>query len=954
MRILEAKAKHLREEMERGRGGDRLCASPVSLELPFVPFVHNAQGHGEQSVALTARQSVTVADGDLSFLSVRVSAEDDFNQELAEQLILALHPSNPLAFEVIVSTERGSIQIAGTSSDVAAVSQQILAHYPSAEVSPSSDLLREGAEKLSSARTYRLRESHLFEIRKDHAAEPYAALLGLANGLGANEYAVFQVLFVPARHDWRRNILEVSHSPWDPKRSAFVDLPHLPKAAERKVARPLFAVTVRFAASNADLVNRMEGCFLPHFEVEENGFRPLAEEYPIESILKRTTHSHGMILNATELAALIHLPSPEQVPEMLVPARMTAPPPSLATENILVPLGINRHRGSEKQVGIPEEWLTRHVAIFGGTGYGKTNLLKLFLKVVERGYGLAFLDPAGDAAKEFLELIPKERIEDVIYFDPADREYPPALNVLVSSDREQEMLTSELMVALKRLFRGASEFGPRMEWILRQAIRTLLASRGEKTLRHIPRLLSSEEYRRQVLETVDDPDLLWFWQTRSFPANAIDPILNRLSGFLDRPTIRNIVSQPNRIDFHRVLREGKILVCNLSKGILGEEAATLLGSFILTKLQLATMARAELPPSERKLFLIIVDELQNYAGRDSDTAGIRSFLTEARKFRVSLVTATQFLSQLDREITTAILGNAGTLVCLRLGLVDAQMLERELDRFEVKDLLNLGTGEALVRMGSARSAFNVSIPEVTCLQRSFAEAIISRSRRLYCRPREEVEYALRDGILPGQRDIEEPLPLSYDERSFLERVALYPDEMVTEVAKALGFSGYKAARIRNHLSVQGLLVEVETRLGRGGTLAKFAVPTLHGFQALGREPYHGRGGPIHRHFQRVISERARRQGYTVDTEHHIGEGNVDIHLEGEEGAVAVELSVTSSAPREIKNIKKCLAAGYRRIVVLFLDDNELKKARVLAKDAFSKEEAERINFGSLVRFDEIL
>lgn len=208
----------------------------------------------------------------------------------------------------------------------------------------------------------------------------------------------------------------------------------------------------------------------------------------------------------------------------------------------------------------------------------------------------------------------------------------------------------------------------------------------------------------------------------AFPPSYIDPILNRLSAFLDRPTIRNIVSQPNRIDFHR------ILICNLSKGLLGEDAACLLGSFILSKLQLATMARVELAPEERELFLIIVDEFQNYADRSSDSTAIRSFLTEARQLRVSLVTVTQYLSQLDREVTTAILGDAGTLVFLRLGIVDAQLLEREAGGFETKDLLNLDIGQAIVRMGKAESAFNVAIPEVTSPPHSFREKIIENCR----------------------------------------------------------------------------------------------------------------------------------------------------------------------------------------------------------------------------------
>jgi len=953
MRILEARATNLRKEMDKGKGGEELSSFPVTLEPPFLPFVYTNHDQAKQGTISTEDPPLRIAVPELSFLSVRPSADDDFSRELAEQLLVAAGPCTPLSFEIIAIAGRSTIQIAGGEPDVVTVSRQVLAHYMRSEVSPANDLLQERREELSCARNYTLRSSPLFLIREVKATEPYTTLLGLLDSLGASEIAVFQVLFMPVRHDWQGNFMETSHSPWEPKKSAFIDIPELPKMAERKVARPLFAVAVRLATSTPELINRIEGSFLSQFNGDENGFYHQGDEYPVNSIIERSTHTHGMILNTTELATLVHLPDPGVVPRMFDTARMTAQPPSMATDSVFIPLGKNRHRGLESPVGISEDWLTRHVAIFGGTGYGKTNLLKLFVKPVESGCGLAFIDPAGDAAREFLDLVPHHRAQDVVYFNPADREYPPALNVLVSSDREREMLTSELMVALKRLFRGAAEFGPRMEWILRQAVRTLLTSEGEKTLRDIPWLLSDESFREHVLRTVNDPDLNWFWKSRNFPSSVIDPILNRLSGFLDRPTIRNIVSQPNLIDFHKILRERKILICNLGKGLLGEDAASLLGSFILSKLQLAAMARAELSPEERTVFPIIVDEFQNYASHNSDTAGIRSFLTEARKFGVSLITATQFLSQLDREVTNAIFGNAGTIICLRLGLVDAHFLERELGDFEMKDILNLTTGKALVRMGSAESAFNIDIPKVIEPAQSYREQIVNNSRQLYCRAREDVELAIKEGGTHDKRP-GESLTLNQDEMSFLDYVALHADETVTEVAKVLRFSGYKAARIRNLLSERGFLIEVETRLGQGGTLAKYAIPTLPGFRILGKEPYQGRGGPIHRHFQKVISDRARGHGYIVHTEHAIVGGSVDIHLEKEGVTTAVELSVTSNADRELDNIRKCLDVDYHRVVVLFLDNKERDKAEMLAKISLSEREMKKITFGRLDKFNEII
>jgi hypothetical protein len=471
--------------------------------------------------------------------------------------------------------------------------------------------------------------------------------------------------------------------------------------------------------------------------------------------------------------------------------------------------------------------------------------------------GLAFLDPAGDTAEQFLRLIPERKVHDVIYFNPGDRQHPPALNVLEASDqREKEMLASELLTSLKRLFRGSAEFGPRMEWILRMAIRTLILSEGQKTLRDIPRLLSDKDYRNNVLGSVSDPDILDFWNRvfSHFPASAVDPILNRLSHFLDDPIVRNVVCQPNLIDFHEILREGKILICNLSKGILGEEAATLLGSFILSRLQLAAMARAEIPPEERRLFPIIVDEFQNYGGVGSDTSSIRSFLSEARKYRVPLVLATQFLSQLDRDVATAIFGNAGTLIALRCGVVDAQVLQRELGDFTTEDLLDLETGHALVRMGPAADAFNLTIPERKLPEKSFRDEIVSLSRARYCRPRSEVEKMLRKEHMASEdenqskhEDQDEsadssPQPeLTTDQWRMLEYIIDHPDETVTAVYQALGFSAWRGNNVRQNLREHNLITEVETRLGKGNRAATFLVPLITGFEAVSRPVRSGRG-----------------------------------------------------------------------------------------------------------------
>lgn len=947
MRSLESRVEALRREMARGRGAGRLHPYPVALEPPFRPL------HGQDAGA--SPDADPVRPPQLGFLRVAPSADDGYGVAIAEQLLVALGPECPVVFEAVSCGGPVGLQLAAREQSMSALAQQVLAHYRRAEVCPHTDLL--GGAPLAVAHCYRLRDSHLFLLRSDHRAETYTALLGALSALRESQCGVFQVLLAPVRHDWPGDTLRVAMDPWDHSRSAFVDLPNLPRRAQEKVSRPLFAASVRIAATEENLVRRLEGAFLSQFASDENALEAREQPYPVTSILARTTHASGMLLNVTELACLVHLPNPKEMTSgALRTAALSTPAPDLARGSILVPLGVNRHRGQEVPVGITADWLTRHVAVIGATGSGKTNLLKRFMPVVEAGHGLAFLDPAGDAAEELLGLVPKHRVGDVIYFDPTDRDWPPALNMLEYSDeRERAQLASDLVTGLSRL---SNAWGPRIEWILRQAGNTLLASRGEKTLRDIPRLLCEARYRAQVLSTVEDPDLKGFWEL-IFPRlerqGAVDPILNKLSRFVDNPLVRNIISQPNRIDFHRVLREGKVLICNLSKGELTEEVSVLLGSFILSRLYIATLARAQVPPQQRGLFVVVVDEFQNYAGRGADTASIRSFFSEARKYRVALVAATQFPSQLEREVAAAILGNVGTLICLRTGIIDARMLQQELGEFGVQELLHLEVGQALVRMGGAGSAFNADIPEVGASQNSFREEIVRRSRERYCRPRHEVEQALRHGTSVATAGAEQAsIALQADERLFLEQVAAHPEQTVTEVAAAVGFSGYKAARVRKALQERELAVEVETRLGQGGTLAKFVVPTFKGCQAMGVEPPHGRGGPVHRHFQRLVADWARRKGYEVRTEHPVTGGTVDVHLEGPEGTVAVELSVAFRPQRELDHLSKCLEVGYDRVVCLCLNGEAEEQMRLLASGAFGEEELGKVSFGPLQRFPEVL
>lgn len=916
MRVVEAIAERLRTEMDRGRGGNVVSPFPVSLEPRFTPFRHNNRPMEKGFLAEPAGplKAEMVPLSDLRFLRVRLSIQDKYDPGLSEQQLLALSPAHPVAFEVIGLSGSVSFQFVAPSSDVPNLISQIHSHYPQAQVFDATDPIPHDVAARLFARSYHLRDSHLFQIRIEHNPEAFRTMTGVLAGLAEGESGLYQVLFQPVQHSWYDNILRVASDPWEPSKSAFVDLPDLPRKARAKVERPLFAVAVRIAASSAGLLERLEGSFLSQFESAENSLVAIEPSYPTEAVLGRFTLNPGMLLNVRELAALVHLPDPAGLAKGTVDlASASAKAPPSATEPLVV-LGVNRHQGVETPVGIDAHWMARHMFIEGFTGSGKTTVLKaILLALMEKGCGLAFFDYAGDAAQDLLDLVPEHRVSDVIYFNPGDREFPPALNVLQSSQREQEMLASELMVGLKRIFHGRTEFGPRMEWILRQTVQTLLASQGEKTLRDIPRFLTDRRYREEVLGTVNDPDLRAFWRMRGqLSANVTDPILSRLSTFLDRPTVRNVVSQSNLIDLNQAMNQGKILIFNLSKGILGEENSQILGSLILSKLQLAAMARAELLASERHLFVVAIDEFQNHGGARLDTTSIRSFLSEARQYGVALIIATQFISQLDRDVTAAIFGNVGTLVCLRCGIDDAPILQRELGSFTADDLLNLGTGQALVRMGRAIDTFNVDIEAPPRPRRRFGEEIVQISRERYCRPKSEVEELLwrTAEIEPSEdhRDIDSPAA---------------PAEEPDRRPAAPSLEELTSSRIPEPASTR----PVET--------VKAEVPVV--------QP---RITTQHRYLQTLIKRMAEERGFraTIEQPTPDGQGRVDVSLERDGKRIACEISMTTTHEHELSNIEKCLRAGYDTVILCSPERRTLDMVKALVSRKLSESDQDKVLF----------
>jgi CxxC-x17-CxxC domain-containing protein len=410
-------------------------------------------------------------------------------------------------------------------------------------------------------------------------------------------------------------------------------------------------------------------------------------------------------------------------------------------------------RNKRTKFGIKIDDRRRHVYIIGKTGMGKTVLLEnMVIQDIQEGSGVAVVDPHGDFAEKMLDFVPSGRINDVVYFNPADADRPIAFNIMERVDPEyRHLVASGLLGAFKKIWAGM--WSARMEYILHNTILALLEYPGT-TLLGINRMLSDKEYREKIVEKITDPAVKSFWKTEfakypdRFREEAVAPIQNKVGQFISCPLIRNIVGQiKSSIDMRDIMDNQKILIVNLSKGKVGEDASNLLGALIITKLQLAAMERVNIPEEERKDFYLYVDEFQNFA-----TDAFASILSEARKYRLCLILAHQYIAQLDEmtekgkstKVRDAVFGNVGTIISFRVGATDAEFLEKEfLPEFNIDDLVNLDKYNIYLKLmidGAASRAFSaLTLAPFPKPEKSYKDKIIKISRERYTTSREEIE-----------------------------------------------------------------------------------------------------------------------------------------------------------------------------------------------------------------------
>ncbi len=404
------------------------------------------------------------------------------------------------------------------------------------------------------------------------------------------------------------------------------------------------------------------------------------------------------------------------------------------------------YRNERRKFGIKRDDRRRHMYLIGKTGMGKSTVLEnMIIEDIRAGHGVAVVDPHGDLAEKVIEYIPSYRINDVIYFNPADIEYPIAFNVVEQVEPHlRHLVASGLIGVFQKLW--ADSWGPRLEYILRNAILAILDYPGS-TLLAVTRILSDKAFRKKVIEKVKDPVVKSFWVNEfagyadKFAAEAVSPIQNKVGQFLSSSLTRNIIGQvKSAIDMRKVMDEQKILILNLSKGRIGEDISALLGAMMVTKIQLAAMSRVDIPEDERKDFYLYVDEFQNFT---SDS--FANILSEARKYRLNLILAHQYLDQLSETVKSAVLGNVGTLIVFRVGATDAEELVKEFSpTFTAEDIVNLPKYEFYLKLmidGVASDPFSArGLPPLSEDEKTGnIEKVIRVSRERYATSREIVE-----------------------------------------------------------------------------------------------------------------------------------------------------------------------------------------------------------------------
>ncbi|MGV3772588.1 MAG: type IV secretory system conjugative DNA transfer family protein [Verrucomicrobiales bacterium] len=922
----------------RGRGWN-LYPSRVQLEPPFRPF----GGHYVQSsvaeddgrvetfggrfgrklfpflLEAQPSQSPLVPEideepepdeteaGELIEMQIALPRDYQPQANVFEQFLFSIgYAKHPIGFEVIGSNHELVVQIVAHLDDVPTVRAQLKAFFPEAVITQEEDYLLEKVLDLTgesfAAVDFGLEKEFVVPINtlKNLPADPLVAICGAMEKLGDEEIGIFQVLIEPTVNLWAPSM--VSSVTLGDGRPFFSNAPELVEQVRQKTSRPLFAVCLRVGAFTDSLERRgaliraLAGALRPLANIQGNRLIPLHnEEYDetdhMSDILTRTSHRSGMILNSDEVIALAHLPTAAVRASSLRRAlQKTRPvPDELMEGDEGVLLGVNLHEGVTSNFRLPMRTRLNHCHILGGAGTGKSTLLSwLAVEDIMAGHGLAVIDPHGDLIETILPHIPPERADDVILFDPTDETHAIAFNPLAArSDREIELVASDFIAVMKQ---NTSGWGDQMSSLLGNAVLAFLQSSRGGTLPELRRFLADPAFRKEFLKSVTNSEAIYFWETEAPLANktAIGSILTRLDALLRHESVLHILGQKeNRLDFGAIMDTKKIFLARLAKGLIGESNAYILGGLLISRFYQTALARQRLRQEKREPFMLMMDE----AG-DLLTSTVGEILIGTRKYGLGLTLAHQSLRQLSSsdQIYGAVTGSCRTKICFQVGGDDARKMAEEFADFTAADLMSLPTWHAVARVGSRDSSFNLkalllSPPPID--PTDAYQAVLEQTRKRYCTPREVIRKdiaALR--VPPPKGERVDPFA-DMNARRKRER------EKAAEEAKA------EDEPLHRETSEE-VSPERPAKVGAITNAETEVVPkTFQKAEAVKNSIIQAAGG----------------WGYTYETECPIlgKTRRVDIVLTLGKTIIACEIGATTSASQEVRNVLKCLKAGFSRV-----------------------------------------
>ena len=884
-------------------------------------------------------------------------AKLDVGRESLEQFFhnLALC-REPIAFELLGIHKRVTAQFAASTDDAPTVRRQLSAHFPDVQFRQLEGALDKAWEGSSGDEAFALEfglEREFMWPLATGKIDPFIGLVGVLAELQPGELAMFQVLWQPVQNPWAESLVDSVTLP-DGK-PLFVNAPELTGAAESKADRPLYAAVVRIMG-RADTRARLEqmardmaGSLRVFSNPQGNALIPLHNaDYPyeehLEDVLRRQSRRSGMILTSDELTGFVHLPSTAvRSPELLRDTGMTKAAPANVCQPTDFVIGDNEHNGETVPVFLTADQRVRHTHIIGSNGTGKSSLLlNLIRQDIANGAGLAVLDPHGDLIDQILGCIPEDRMKDVVLVDPSDVEFPVGFNILQAhSEEEKRLIASDLVGVFRRL---ATTWGDQMDTVLQNAILVILESSRGGTLADLRRFLLEPVFRTEFLTTVQDPELIYYWE-KVFPqlggGKSIGSVLTRLQDFFSQKPLRNMVSQrENRLKFADIMDGGKIFLAKLSEGLCGEENSYLLGTLLVSKFQQLAMARQVQKQEVRRDFWLYIDEFQHFI-----TPSMGKILTGARKYRLGLTLAHQELHQLqsDPKVASAVMTQPCTRIVLRVGDDDAKKLGDGFESFDARSLTRLEKFHAIVRVEQNDFDFNLALrkPEPPEGDAERIAAIIAASRAEYATPRAEVEAMLLANLRPEVRKTKPPEPPDASEPPSGNRQptpkpvfpTITPTEPVLPPAPEVPVSPPVMQKFSEPPPISEPPNAAEIPNVAVGKSEPVAEPNEL-----------GRGLALHKSIQKRIRDGAQKLGFKADIEKQLVKGSneaADLVLRQGGLVIAVEIAISRNINHEFDNVQKCMGAGFNILAVIatgrkLLDDIAAAVQSGLGPDAAAK------------------